>query len=413
MLAPRNGVGKECYMWFSLVLGGLIAMAPMYGAEATPPVDLTLDEIERALAADEAPGVTPRPSPPTRTVAGSGLMNPDISVILDFAAAVFTTEAPLQTGAHDPMETGFHLQQVEVAFSHNVDPYFRFDSFLIFTQFGVEVEEAYGTTLALPLNSQVRLGQFLTRFGRFNATHPHAWMFVDQMLTHGKFFGGENNRGPGVETSVLLPLPWYIEVVGSATDARGGATARSFYGGTRAPIRSPADLQYTTAIKQFFPLSDHWSLSWGLSGAFGPNPTGRGNRSDIYGTDLYLKWRPITAAGDLRQVSYQTELLHRRRQIPGGLLADHGLYQYLIWRFAQRWDTGVRHEWVSGLPDDPLDPDWTSNRQRFSGQLTFFPTEFSRLRAQVNHDRPGWTDPYWGAFFAVELSIGAHGAHAF
>ena len=55
-----------------------------------------------------------------------------------------------------------------------VDPYFRFDSNLVFSQFGVEIEEAYATTLDLPANLQVRAGQFLTRFGRINATHPHA-----------------------------------------------------------------------------------------------------------------------------------------------------------------------------------------------------------------------------------------------
>ena len=58
-------------------------------------------------------------------------------------------------------------------------------------EFGVEVEEAYLTTLALPANLQVRASQFLTRFGRLNSTHPHAWDFTDQPLVNGRFFGGE------------------------------------------------------------------------------------------------------------------------------------------------------------------------------------------------------------------------------
>ena len=85
-----------------------------------------------------------------------------------------------------------------------------------------------------------------------------------------------------------------MEVVGSVTDAEGEGTARSFYGAEALAIEGVLDFQYTLAIKQFFPLSEDWSLSIGLSEANGPNPTGRDNRSDAYGFDLYLKWRPIT-----------------------------------------------------------------------------------------------------------------------
>lgn len=135
-------------------------------------------------------------------------MNPDMSVILDVAGAVFTSDAPLQTGGHDPTVDGFNLQQVEMSLAESVDPYLRFDSNLVFTLFGVEIEEAYATTLALPARVQIRAGQFLTRFGRINNTHPHTWSFVDQPFAVGRVFGAEANRGLGAEASVLLPLPW-------------------------------------------------------------------------------------------------------------------------------------------------------------------------------------------------------------
>ena len=50
-------------------------------------------------------------STPTPTGAqGSQSLNPDISVIADFAAAGFSDTDNLQTGGHDPIHNGFNLQ---------------------------------------------------------------------------------------------------------------------------------------------------------------------------------------------------------------------------------------------------------------------------------------------------------------
>lgn len=390
--------------------------SPSPSPSAVPGVSAEeLLEIEQELA----PAESPAPSVPDvpaglvpQAVAGS-LMNPNISLILDVAAAAFSDPNPLQLGGHDPRRNGFNLQQVELAMNSAVDPFFRFDSNIVFSQFGVEIEEAYATTLDLPLDLQARAGQFLTRFGRVNATHVHAWEFVDQPIVIGKFMGAEGNRGLGAEVSWLSPLPWYGELVGSLTDASGGATARSFFGNQSPWVASPLDLQATAAFKQFFPFGPDWSLAWGLSGATGPNPTGRANRSDILGTDLYLKWRPLSG-GSFNEVGWTTEALARRRQVPGKLLVDYGGFSSVVWRFGQQWATGARYEAVTGVPEDYLDPDWFGNRQRVSANLTYWPTEFSRLRWQVSMDRPAWRpEPIYGMFLSLETVIGAHGAHHF
>ncbi len=379
-------------------------------------------EIEKALAADQAEASVPVPATGVASSAGALVqsLNPDLALIGDFAAAWFNTTEPQQAGGHDPQKRGFNLQQLEMALGATVDSYFRFDANIVFSQFGVEIEEAYATTLGLPAGLQVRAGQFLTRFGRINNTHPHTWDFVDQMIVVGRYFGGEGNRGLGVETSILMPLPWYVEIVGSMTEATGEATARSFYGAEDLGVRDLGDFQDTAAIKQFFPLGSDWSMMWGLSGAFGPNPTGRGNRTEIYGTDLYIKYRPISANSP-QLVALQAEWMHRRRQIPDDVLVDHGGYAYLMWRFAKRWATAGRYELggstVNANGDDvvdPLDPLWTDPRTRVSGNVTWWPTEFSRLRLQYSHDMAEWFEKDHDAvFLALEVAIGAHGAHAF
>jgi hypothetical protein len=393
------------------------APAPAAASPAAPSAD-DLAEIQRALGADQAElekttPPPPPPSPPSAVTRAIQSLNPHLSFIGDFALAAFSRSDNLEQGGHDPSHSGFNLQSLELAASADVDPYFRFNANIVFGEEGVEVEEAYATTTALPGSLQVRAGQFLTRFGRINATHPHQWDFVDQPFVITKMLGPDGNRGVGVELSWLTPLPWYVEVVLSETQATGACCARSFYGDDDLGVRGPQDLETMLAIKQFHALSEDWSLSTGLSGALGPNPTRPGAESLVLGADLYLKYRPITRESTTI-VSLQAEGLTRRRETPAGTLSDTGLYAQLLWRFAQRWTTGARYELASGTADDYLDPYWTSERQRVAAALTFFPTEFSRLRLQGNADLPSFLpSPIWGGFLALEISAGAHGAHAF
>jgi len=419
--------------WFATVtaLSGCFAQTAVVQAvtiEPAPPDSATEDEVRAALAADSAatqPAESTSASPalePTPVALGGGAasMNPDIALILDTALAYFSEDENLQTGGHDPTATGFNLQQLEMSVGASVDPYFRFDGNLVFSQFGVELEEAYGTTLGLPAHLQARFGQFLHRFGRINATHLHAWDFVDQPFAVGRVFGGEGGRGLGIELSWLSPLPWYAELVGTAMQANGEGSARSFYGADDPGVEGLEDFLYVTALEQFFPWGDDWSCLWGLSAALGPNSTGRDNRTDVYGTDLYIKYRPITRESQL-MIDWQSEVFYRRRQIPDQLLQDVSLYSQLVFQLSKRWAVAGRYEFGSpavGLGSeqglDPLDPEWVEQRQRVALNTTFWPSEFSRFRLQGSYDAPGWLDRgIWATFLAVELVVGAHGAHSF
>ncbi|HYX91908.1 MAG TPA: zinc-regulated TonB-dependent outer membrane receptor, partial [Myxococcaceae bacterium] len=386
------------------------------------------EAIQRSLSSDapaRGSNATP-PAPPPQTPAPRGFslqsLNPDLSFIADVAGAWFSKGEPFQTGGHDPTERGFNLQALEMAVSKAVDPFFRFDANFAFSQEGVEIEEAYATSLSFPFRTQLRVGQFLTRFGRINNTHPHTWAFVDQPFAIGRVFGGDGNRGLGAELSWLTPLPWYVELVGSVTDARGENTARSFFGAEPLPLRSPLDLQITGALKQFFAVSDDLSLLWGLSTAAGPNSTGgERNRTDVYGTDLYLKFRPISDPSNPTIVSLQVEALYRRRQIPDALLRDLNGYAEIFWRFEPRWGIASRYEMGTGddlfrepAVEDPLDPDWGRLRQRVSANVTFWPTEFSRVRLQgASSVIDTAARPEYSLFLAFEFAVGAHGAHVF
>lgn len=397
---------------------------PPAAAEAPPPpapseTDSVFAELEQDLSTPGTAPAKPR-APALGAVRGSGLMNPDLALLADFAAAWFSDEDHRQTGGHDPARTGFNLQALELNARSAVDPYFRFDATVVFGEEEVELEEVYATTLDLPLGLQARFGQFLTRFGRINPSHAHAWDFADQPFAIGRVFGEEGSRGLGAELSWLVPLPWYAELVGSVTNATGEGSARSFYGASDAAVESPADLLYVAALKQFFDLHANWSLLWGVSGAFGPNANGSGDRTAVYGSDLYLKFRPITEQSHVA-LSWQTEVLHRRRQLPPGeLLWDVSGYSQLALRFARRWGSALRYELGTPAYDlggnvaiDPLDPEWTKTRHRASASLTHWPSEFSRFRLQGSRDMGGAGDPIWAVFMTAALVVGAHGAHTF
>lgn len=410
--------------WVALLLTLALTEA-IASAQAAPTDDPDLAEIEAALAADTA--AVAETQAPTPVAAASSSMNPDISFIANVAAAWFSQDDPLQAGGHDPSENGFTLQQLEMAIGKAVDPYFRFDASLVFFPAEVEIEEAYATTMQLPHSLQARVGQFLTRFGRQNTQHLHQWDFVDQPFVLSRAFGGEANRGLGIELSYLTPLPWYVEVVGSVIDSRDEGTGRSFLGGDEmsaaTPLDTPLDLQATAALKQFFELSHDWSLAWGLSYATAPNSAVEALRTHLIGTDLFLKYRPITAtSGTYDEVSLQSEWIVRLRDLTGGdQLRDLTGYVQARYRFAKRWSTAARYEYGgaaegAGGPGlgDLLDPAWTEARHRGSVQLTFAATEFSRIRAQASVDAPGWiADPIAAGFLTCEFSIGAHGAHPF
>jgi hypothetical protein len=404
------------------------APAPPAPAPTTPPAPAPSaedKELEAAIASDTAARqqAAPAPPPPSTAATATGALssfNPDISFILDVAGAVFSTTGPNgEGGDHDPKENGFNLQELEMAIGKTVDPYFRFDGSLVFMLDGVEFEEAYATTLALPHNLQMRVGQFLTRFGRINATHPHTWDFLDQPFAITRLFGGDGNRGLGVEVSYLTPAPFYLELISSATMPRGEETARSFLGAADVPIDVPWKLQALGSVREFFELSDDWSLATGQSYVTGPNPTGPDNRTNIVGVDAYLKYRPITY-GSYTIVALQTEWFYRQRDVFRRSFTDFSGYAYVFWRFAQRWGTAARYELGSPPKDqsghlgDDLDPQWIETRQRISIDATFWPSEFSRIRAQGNVNLPETGgDPIWMAFLALEVVVGAHGAHKF
>src|SRR3989441_1651087 len=281
-------------------------------------------------------------------VASRGILapfNPKISLNGLFTAAAFSDKNNLNLGDHDPRVNGFNVQNVELHLQGAVDPYFQMDANLVtFIEKGetkVELEEAYGTSLALPANLQLVAGQYFTRFGRQNPQHPHQWDFADQPVILNRIFGPDGLRGPGLQLSWLAPTPFYLEFIGNAQQAEGeiatsflsklGATVRGYTLLDR-PVQKIGDLIYMPRVVTSFEPTDELTAAMGASTLFGPNASGPNNHTYIYGVDLYVKWKPVNHSQGFPFVAWQTEYLHRDYQagpdtingIPASRLKDYG-----------------------------------------------------------------------------------------
>jgi hypothetical protein len=398
--------------------------------------------------------VTSAPETISTTGAGASLTQPItigggknyMNISLDGLFALAYSSARdldhIEVGDHDPQQRGFNARNIELAFDGAVDPYFEGFANIVFkldndNETEVEVEEAFMQTTSLPFNLQLKGGQFFAAFGRLNPTHPHTWDFADTPLVNGLFLGPDGLRGVGAQASWTLPLPWYSQLIFASQNGRG-STGFSFRNPgdngmffdritTDREARGLQDFVWIPRFENSFNLSDTQTVLVGVSGAFGSNETGANSRTQIYGADLLYKWKSSHAEGGFPFVKWQTEFMYRRFQAGRGAdesfpvaetFHDWGLYSQVLWGFKKGWVVGIRGDYVhmqDSMFTDDLD---RQSRSRISANLTWYPTEFSKLRLQYNHDF--LEENFFlserevdSLFLQFEFILGSHGAHKF
>jgi len=407
----------------------------------------TIDSISAALRAVQgridslsaAPAAAPAAAGAPARAAGA-YMNIGFDGLVDAGWSTNPVLTFLQGGDHDPLVRGFTIPNAELTLDGAVDPYFKGFANIVYkldrtAETAVELEEVYAITTSLPNNFQAKIGQFLAEFGRQNQQHPHAWSFVDAPLVMNQMFGRDGLRSQGLRMSWLAPTPWYTEVMVAVLNSAGG-TAFSFrsddspniHGGVIVPreVAGLGDMLYVPRIATSADLTDNTTLVAGVSGAFGPNNSGPTARTQIYGADLYWKWKSPRAAAGFPFVSFQTEGMYRnygaalraRLDDPQRLfleetLHDGGVYAQVLWGIRPRIVAGFRYDWITA-DSVSFEPELRPERFRLSPNFTWYPTEFSKIRFQYNFDRRGQEfgndSSVWVQF---EFILGAHAAHKF
>jgi len=392
-----------------------------------------IDALEKRLA--DTGAVAPAPAPSVR--AGSAYMNMSFDTVMDGGWSTASHPAQeLELGDHDPQQRGFSLRNAELSLDGAVDPYLKGFANIVWkldqaNESEVELEETYLQTTSLPGNLQLKAGQFFAAFGRQNSQHPHAWAFVDEPLILNRMFGGEGLRNVGTQVSWLTPLPFYTELTLGVFDGEGG-TAFSFRDPStdathgRTPVdrnlEGVGDLLYVPRIASSFDLTDSQTLVLGASGAVGPNDSGADTQTRIYGVDAYWKWKSPKAHGGFPFVSWQTEAMHRdyeagadpTNNLTEETLTDWGMYSQVLWGFYEGWVVGLRGDYVTGDKGqyDPNDI-YRGTRDRISPNLTWYPSEFSKIRLQYNFDHGDLFGNEQSVWCQIEFLLGSHAAHKF
>jgi len=409
----------------------------------------TLDSLVRVIRSMEsrldslAPGATGLPAAGPQVAApratSGAYMNASFVGLTDFDWSTTRDVHALQVGDHDPHVRGFSIPNGELALDGTVDPYFKAFANIVYKldpkgETGAELEEMYFLSSSLPGNLQLKGGQFFMEFGRQNPQHPHSWAFGDEPLVLARMFGGEGLRSQGVRLSWLAPTSWYTEAMVTVANSAGGTTSSfrsdesaGIHGGQplERDVAGPKDLLIVPRIATSFELTNTQTLVVGASGAFGPNNSGASARTEIYGADIYWKWKSPVAHQGFPFVSFQAEAMTRNYgadarvsvdnaaiTLPRETLHDRGMYGQLLWGVRPLLVLGVRGEMVNGGESGATTTE-RAGRYRFSSNVTLYPTEFSKFRVQYNYDHRSGIGVDHSIMFQFEFLLGAHAAHKF
>ena len=418
------------------------------------------DELEAEIAKSQ----TEIPSEPSEGIwskIGGGVqsLNPEISVILD--TYYQNSDAPNDdvgevlgemagfghSHGHDhghdhaELEEGFNMRHLELYFSGEVDPYFRAYAIAAISEDGGEMEEAVIQTTCLPAGLQLQAGKFFSHFGRLNPQHSHEWDFVDQPLIYKLTLGDHGLNEKGAQLSWLAPTPFHLL---AGVEAFQGENELLFnhIGGPELPDDDGPRL-WVGWLKFSPNLPQKHGLQTGLFGGRGVHQEEHDGNDDgtndhwldghgiFLGADLVYKYDSNYAYG-LGDFTLQGEYFWRKKDLSvyrhdlnpalegeDRIDKQDGYYIQALYGFLPRWRTGLRWEQV-GLTNKSEFPDGTrenyDDSYRIAGMLDFTPTEFSRLRLQVNkgeYELETGNEDFWQVYMQLMISLGTHGAHKF
>lgn len=372
-------------------------------AEATPPQvhAPTTEALPSQPPVPEQPSEPEIPAAPAgepttggggATSQASNYFNPSIAVIGNLLAVAGHNETENLPAAE--------LRESELGIQAIVDPYARADFFLSFGEEGVDVEEGFATFTALPAGLLVKAGRMRSSFGKANTLHLHVLPWPDEPLPIVNLLGGEEGWiGTGVSVAKLLPIG-NLFTEGTLQVFRG--EAEGLFDGEKR-----SDLSYNGHYRVFADLTDASNLDLGLSYGFGPNGTAEDADTRLEALDLTYRWKPLMT-GNYRSASLRGELFRSRREQPGGDQTAIGWYASGEYQLAKRWFVGARYESADHADDDSL------RDTGEAGILTFWPSEFSQLRAELRRRHYALTDEDANELLLqLQFAIGAHGAHPF
>jgi hypothetical protein len=364
------------------------------------------------------------PSPPQQGPVNPRLL-PDISIVGDIVGDLSPDGSTQEDGSR------FGVREAELALQAAVDPYFRGDVFLGFSDAeGVHIEQAYLTAMSLPWQLEMRAGRYLLPFTKQNTTHRHDLHTVEFPHVIQRFLGEEGLKGTGLWASrILSPFGFFQEVLLTAND-RFGETPEDLT--TESPVNEDLDgLTYSARLRNYWDLSRaaNVELSGSVLTSMREQPvTGADNdvtaaaaRQTLFGVDLTYRWRP-PERGLYRSFIFQAEFLRQQNRTPGALppaapgevvvfegptRSFNGGYAFARYQVSRRAYLAARFDTLE-------DPEFGGERTRaVSGYYTFLPSEFSKLVAAFERLTPGGQSGINRILLQATFALGPHRPHPF
>jgi hypothetical protein len=399
----------------------LAALVTLTGA----PVTLIAQQRTTPLFTAGAPRLTSSPAVSKRASAPQGAANPrllpDISLVGDLIADLSPDGSTQEDGAR------FGIREVELALQAAVDPTFRGDVFLGFSDAeGVHIEQAFLTATSLPF--EVRLGRFLTPFGKQNTTHRHDLHTIDHSLVVQRLLGAEGMKSTGLYLAQsAAPLGFFQELILTASEGLGEHEHE--HEGEELVLEEPISkdldgLAYSARLRNYWDLSNAANLEISGSVLTGkaareldiPNGeiTAVPMRQTTFGADVTFRWRP-PAQGLYKSFILQSEFLlqqndnHEVSISPAPLrVSDYsGLYVFGRYQISRRGYLGARFDTLE-------DPEFDGERTNaFSGIWQFYPSEFSKLVAKFERISPKSFEAFNRFILQATFALGPHKPHPF
>src|SRR5205085_4690277 len=149
--------------------------------------------------------------------ASAAAFNPGIGVVLQGKASAFSQNPNTYRvrgfalgDEAGPGRRGLSLDESEVNFQANVDPYlFGNLTLSISPDNKLSVEEAFLQTTSLPGGFTLRAGRFFSGIGYLNEQHSHTWDFADQALPYRVFLNNQYDDD-GVQLRWLAPTTQFV-----------------------------------------------------------------------------------------------------------------------------------------------------------------------------------------------------------
>jgi hypothetical protein len=400
----------------------------------------------------------------TAARSGENAFNPAMSLILQGTYAN-TSQDPNRFqitgfvpsgGEVGPPKRSFGLGETELNITANIDPYFRGVAIAsLAPEGGIEVEEAYFQTLALPQGLGIKGGRFFSAIGYLNEQHQHAWDFQDAPLVYKAFLGNQLKQD-GVQLKWVAPTDLFFELgaeLSAGDQFPGSDRNKNGIGGSALFGHLGGDIGTSTAWRtgvsylKASPNARGYQDTNALGDAVTNSFTGS---AKLWAVDGVLKWSPngnptyynFKLQGEYFRFKQDGTLTYddtAGSAPPVGPVSDYfqtdqsGWYLQGVWQFYPRWRVGYRYDTLrhgtvsngivnngrvsnaNGLVLTAADFPVLAghNPTRNTLMFDFSPTEFSRIRLQLASDnsRLGVTDNQ--AFVQYIYSLGAHGAHKF